>query len=124
MRRTLPNLMKVIAPPASVILAACQATASPKPAVLETIDDTAIAQLESTIAAAMGKANVEFGAMDLANSSEIPILPPRPDMLEGHSPALPTYFDLAIENGTCLVIERSSGEAFQTEGVRCKLASD
>ena len=109
---------------AGMFLASCQSASVNKPAVLERVDDESVARLKITIAAAMGKERIDFGAMDLATSSEIPVLPPRPGPFEGSSPAIPTYFDLVISSGQCLVIKRSTGEVFEAEGIRCKPIAD
>lgn len=117
------NTAKPLIVTLSVFLMSCQATAIPEPAVLERVDDETVTQLKEIVAAAMGNPGITFGAMDLAHSSAIPVLPPPPTALEGQSTVMPTYFDLAIEDGLCLVIERSSGQAFEADGVPCKPAS-
>lgn len=116
--------MAICALCAATGLMACQATGSPTPAVLVRADAESLARLKSAVAAAMGKARVDFGSADLAASPEIPVLPPRPGPFEGQSLALPTYFDLAIKDGTCVVIERSTGKAFDASEVSCKPTSD
>ena len=108
----------------SLGLISCQATALPEPAVLERVDDETLAQLKTVIATAMGRSQFDYGVMDLTQSPVIPILPPRPTPVEGQSVAMPTYFDLATDEGECLVIRRSSGEAFLLEGVRCNPVSN
>ena len=124
MRGSFSSFVKMLAIGAVAALGSCQATAVPQPAVLERADDAALAELKAVIATAMGKARIEFGAMDLENSPEIPVLPPRPDQLEGQSPAMPTYFDLVIDNGECAVIDRSTGQAFPAESLLCTPAGD
>ena len=109
---------------ASMSLAGCQSATVNEPAVLERVDDESVARLKTTIAAAMGKERIDFGVLDLSICSEIPVLPPRPGPFEGSSPALPTYFDLVISSGQCLVIKRSTGEVFEAEGIRCKPIAD
>jgi len=115
------SFLKLALVASTCLLANCQsALPVPEPGLLVEADDEALARLKSAAALAMGKGRVEFGAVDLENSSQIPVLPPRPGPFEGQSPALPTYFDLAVQNGACLIIKRASGEAFKVEGVSCK----
>lgn len=112
----------ILAALAVVGLSACQTQAVSQPAVLDAGDIESLARLKSAVARAMGKARVEFGPGDLTNSSEIAALPPRSGPFESHSLALPTYFDLAIKNGDCVVVERRTGDVFEASKVLCKPA--
>lgn len=103
-------------------LGACQSQAVSQPAVLDAGDIESLARLKSAVAKAMGKARIEFGPGDLTTSSEIAALPPRSGPFESHSLALPTYFDLAMKNGDCVIVSRKTGEAFEAPKVLCKPA--
>lgn len=106
---------------AASLLANCQSTsAEPQPAVLEKADHETLARMKTTIATAMGKGRIDFGAIDLENSPQIPVLPPRPGPFEGQSLAIPTYFDLAIQNGRCVVVRRQTGEVIAVPEASCK----
>ena len=80
--------------------------------------------LKTAAASALGKARVEFGPGDLTASPQIAVLPPRAGPHETHSLALPTYFDLAIEKETCLIVRRDTGEVFAVPDVTCKPLAD
>lgn len=122
--RVLSRLSKISAVIAAYLLTGCQSLPSAaQPAVLVQADDEAIARLKSAVASALGKARVDFGAINLEASPEIPVLPPQPGPFEGQSPALPTYFDLAVRDGECIIIKRSSGEVFKADGLNCKPAA-
>lgn len=117
---SLPTSMKVFGVAAAFVLVSCQTTAAHQPAVLEHADNETMARLSTAAAKAMGKSRIEIGAADLTRSPEIPVLPPRLGPFEMQSPAIPTYFDLTIEDGKCWIVKRSSGEVFEAEGVSCK----
>ena len=116
------SLLKMGSFVAASLLVSCQSTSAvPQPAVLEKANNETVARLKTAIAAAMDKGRVDFGAVDLENAPQIPVLPPRAGPFEGQSLALPTYFDLAIEGGSCVVVRRSTGEAFSVPNISCKL---
>ena len=118
MRRTGTRLAGAFA--ACGLLAACQSSTVLEPAVLERGDPDSLIQLKSAVAEAMEKPRVDFGAGDLTTSPEIAVLPPKPGPFETHSLAVPTYFDLARQNGGCVVIERESGNVYAAPGVSCR----
>lgn len=108
----------------AVLLGGCQSTEVVKPAVFKQADIETMARLKTTLAAAMKKGRVEIGPGDLTKSSQIAVLPPRLSPYEGLSPALPTYFDLAIQNGKCVVIRRNTGEIFEAPYASCRAVDE
>ena len=113
-----PRTVSVIA--AIALLFGCQSHSEPQPAVLEAGDIESLARLKTSVAAAMAKSRVEFGPGDLTTSPEIAALPPRTGPFETHSLALPTYFDLATQNGLCVIVKRETGEVFEAAKVICR----
>ncbi len=100
-------------------LSACQTMPQREPARLETADAENVEALRQALAAAVGQANAELGAGDLADLSTIAVLPPPLHPLETHSLAMPVLFDLVIEKGRCLAVHQGTGEATKLPGVRC-----
>ncbi len=116
--------LKIAALAWAAVLTNCQTSTSPQPAVLVQTDDETMAQLKSALALAMGTSRVEIGAAELTKAPEIPVLPPRLGPFEAQSPAIPTIFELAIQNDDCLIIKRSTGEVFAVAGISCKPIAD
>jgi hypothetical protein len=117
MIRALPAcLLLLVAAPA---LPACQMMPERQPARLVTADAETLEALREALAAAVGQANAELGAGDLAEAVTIAVLPPPLHPLETHSLAMPVLFDLMIEDGRCLAVRQETGEAVELPGVRC-----
>ncbi len=99
---------------------ACEtATMQDGPARIDPVNGTTVAALRAALGTALGRARVTLGPEDLAVSSTISVLPPPPGPLETHSLARPAVFDLVLEAGTCLAVERETGERVRLDGVRC-----
>lgn len=107
---------------AVLALGACKMTEGPVPAVLESANAVSVDALKSSLAGAMGQANVQLGPEDLATSSSVSVLPPRLGPNETRSMAMPEQFDLVMQGGDCMLIHRKTGETHPLRGVACRPA--
>jgi hypothetical protein len=101
-----------------MLAGACQSDAVP--AVVSRADAGAMNQLKAALARAMGRASVELGPGDPAQSPVISVLPLPPGPLEDRSLAKPTIFHLEIAGGACTLVRQDTGERFPAEGVDCR----
>ena len=101
-------------------LTACQTLPAGGTATVDMSDAQTRAVVMSVLAGAMHRAQVTLGPTD-AHTAVITVLPPPPGPLEGNSPALPVRFDIAQQNGRCVVVRHDTGEAFVLPGVACKV---
>ena len=74
------------------------------------------------LAAALGRASVDFDDAALTTASTIAVRPPAPGPYETRSLATPELFDIVLIRTECFVIRRSTGEAFALPGVPCRPA--
>jgi hypothetical protein len=100
--------------------AACQSTATARPAVLVTADAQTMAQLKATLARALGRTDIDLGASNPLQSPTITVLPPRPSPYEDRSRALPAVFRLELVGERCFVTAEATGERHVLEAVRCR----
>lgn len=104
----------------TLALSACQTVAGTQVATVN-LDDPATRQaLQSALAHAMGRAQVELGPSQSAHTSSVSVLPPALGPHETHSMALPIMFDIISENGHCLAIRRDTKEVHHLPGVTCR----
>ena len=80
------------------------------PAVLMDDSPDTMGTLKATLAEAMGRASVELGAGNPAETSMITVLPPPLGPMETASTAMPTQFDLMKRGETCMVVHSETGE--------------
>lgn len=103
----------ILAAGSLAMASACQLT--PKdavPAVLADDSPETMTTLKSTLAEAMGRANIELGAGDPTQSSTISVLPPPLGPMETASTAMPTVFTLMMEGDTCMAVHSETGEKY------------
>lgn len=116
------SIFGLLAVAGAFLLGGCQSAGAPEAAVLEAADSQTMAEVKSVLARALNRASVEIGPGDPTKTPTISALPPRLAPSEDRSLAAPTYFDLAIKDGACVLIRRDTGEEFALTGVRCKPA--
>jgi len=80
-----------------------------------------VAALKSALADAMGQAKIELGAGDLDQETRIAVLPPALSPSDDRSPALPTYFDLMMKDGSCVAIHAESKAQTPLKNVACRV---
>lgn len=104
----------------AIFLCACQTSGSATDAVLETADEQSMSVLKSTLAGAMGQAQIELGPDDPTTSSTISVLPPRPSPSEDRSTITPTIFDIKLIGSDCYVVRRETNERYALRDVSCR----
>jgi hypothetical protein len=105
---------------AAVLASACQSASASVPAVLMHADEGTMHRLKSTLAKAVGRAQVELGPGDPTQSSVLSVLPVPPGPLEDRSLAKPLLFRLEIVGATCSLVREESGARITLEGVDCR----
>ena len=75
--------------------------------------------LKSGLADAMGVRRIKLGPSDPSREPYAAVLPPALGPYEGASPAVPTVFDLYVEDGRCVAVRRDTGDAHALPDVRC-----
>ena len=98
----------------------CQMSASQTPARLKPDDRESLAALSSALSDILGRARIEFGAMDAGSDYPITVLPAPPGPYETNSPAMPIHFALVMEAGRCMLIRQDTGEEHVLTGVDCE----
>ncbi len=102
-------------------LGACQTLAgSPSSASVDLGDPATRAAVTSALAAAVGRARIELGPVNDAETSVVSVLPPRPGPYETNSTALPVRFDIETRDGACVAVRRDTGAAYDLPGVKCR----
>lgn len=101
-------------------VSACQTAAMPEPAVLNSTDQDSISKLKAVLAAEMGVAKIELGAVDLATQSTVSVLPPRLSGLETRSLAVPTQFDLFLKDGDCYIVRQGAEQLIAVPELECR----
>ncbi|MEM8921752.1 MAG: hypothetical protein AAGB25_10285 [Pseudomonadota bacterium] len=113
---------------AFALLCACESPPGASPtrtlAVLDQADKTSLDALRASLADAMELADVTLGPIDLTQTSTISVLPPKLGPHDTRSPALPTQFDLMIEDDDCVVVRRDTGESFAVKDLKCRASVD
>ena len=102
------------------LLGACKTTDPQVPALLTAPNAEIMDEIKTVLAAAMDRASVELGPVDLTQSSVLSVLPPRLGEHETHSLATPTQFDLVKQGEACFLIRRDTGDAYALDGVACR----
>jgi hypothetical protein len=93
------------------------------PAVMTRADPPAMERLKAVLAKEMGRANIELGPGDPAQTSTISVLPLPPGPLDDRSLAKPTIFHLKLEGETCVLIREDTGARIVAGGVECRAVS-
>lgn len=101
-------------------LSACQTVAGTQPATVDLDDPASRQALESALGRAVGRARVELGPSQSANTSSISVLPPPLGPYETHSMALPITFDIVSDDGHCLAVRRDTKDVYDLPGVTCR----
>lgn len=115
-------MIRASAPLLGLMFGACQSVAAPVPAVLLKDDPAALASLKAALVQAVGRADVQLGAGDPAESPVISVLPPRLAGFDDRSPAMPAMFRLEIEGGACFVVGEDNGSRVKLDGQVCRPA--
>lgn len=105
-------------------LNACQSANPTVPAHLANTSEANVTALKSALASAMGQAEIELGAGDLDQETRIAVLPPALSPRDDRSPALPTYFDLMMKEGSCVAIHAESKNETPLLDVACRAVSE
>ncbi|MEO1553984.1 MAG: hypothetical protein AAFR82_08605 [Pseudomonadota bacterium] len=106
----------------AVALAACQHGSGPVPAILENDSAETMAALKSSLAPAMDRAQIEFGAGDPTATSSVSVLPAQATDFETNSPAMPVIFKLFIQDGRCFAVREGSDSEIALPDVPCRPA--
>lgn len=104
-------------------LGACQHTTEATPAMLADTSDANLSALKSALAETMGHSRVDLGAGDLAQMTRVSVLPPALSPNDDRSPALPTYFDLMMRDGTCVAVHSETKTETLLPNVTCQPAT-
>ena len=107
----------------ALALTACQHTQTVTPAVLADAETSTMDALRASLASAMGRAEIEFGAGDPTMTPSVAVLPPKPSSFETQSPAMPTLFELYMRGETCFAIRQGDDIEIALPGVPCRVAS-
>ncbi len=93
-----------------------------QPAVLTEAGAATMARVRAALEKEMGRAPIQLGPGDLAQSSVVSVLPLPPGRLEDRSLAKPTIFRLEIEDGACVLVRDDTRARIALEGVACRSA--
>ncbi len=105
----------------AMALTACQTLAgSVTPASVDLGDPVTRTAVTAALAAAVGRARIELGPVNDAETSVVSVLPPKPGPYETNSTARPASFDIQRRDGHCVAVPRDSGVAYDLPGVTCK----
>ena len=102
------------------ILGACQHSPVAQPAVLADASVETMDAVKASLAAAMDRAHIEFGAGDPTTIPSISVLPPPPSTFETQSPAMPIIFDLFVRGDFCFAVAEGSKDEVVLPGVTCR----
>ena len=101
-------------------LSACQTLAgSASSASVDLGDGSTRAAVTAVLANAVGRAQIDLGPVNDAETSVISVLPPKPGIYEMNSTAKPVQFDIVLRDGHCVAVRRDTGAAYEL-GVSCK----
>lgn len=101
-------------------LGACQHTPAAQPAVLTDTTPETLAAVKTSLAKAMNRGQIEFGAGDPTTVPSIAVLPPRPSTFETQSPAMPTIFSLFVRDGACFAVADGTDAEIPLPSGLCK----
>ncbi|MEM7739683.1 MAG: hypothetical protein AAF225_02650 [Pseudomonadota bacterium] len=101
--------MRLIAPCLMTALGACVSPCGEgaKPAVLALGPDDSLAGVIAVLAPVEGRSSLALGPPDPRTQPIVTILPPALTSNETRSTALPTVYDIALENGACALTRRA-----------------
>ena len=91
------------------------------PAVLERADASTMSVVRAAIAEMMGVATVELGAGDPTQAPVIAVLPPAPTSFETRSIVKPRLFDIRLDAGRCVLIDRETGAQATLNRISCRV---
>ncbi|MEO1042553.1 MAG: hypothetical protein AAFX52_09695 [Pseudomonadota bacterium] len=101
--------MKMIAPIVFIALTACVSPCgeTAKPAVLDLDTDDNLSGVVAALASAEGRTSLALGPPDPRLEPVVTVLPPAPTNAETRSLALPSAYDIRLENGECVLRRQS-----------------
>ena len=104
-----------------VSLSACQTTAGSSMTASVDLGDAATrSAVIAALATAVGRARIELGPTNDAETSVISVLPPKPGPYEMNSTARPISFDIAQRDGHCVAVRHDTGAEYDLPDVTCK----
>ncbi|MEL6372095.1 MAG: hypothetical protein AAFR03_15405 [Pseudomonadota bacterium] len=91
----------------------------PEPARLADTSAETMEAVKAHLSDAVGRADVRLGPEDMATSSSVSVLPPPLSSKEDRSVAVPLVFDLELQGGTCVLVNRKTGERTRMGDIDC-----
>lgn len=101
-------------------LTGCQHGSDRSEAVLSDGSPETMTALKAGLAEAMGRTYIQLGASDPTEQSMVSVLPLPLGETDDISLESPTLFDLVVENGVCMAINRATGEQTDLPDVPCR----
>lgn len=101
-------------------LAGCQHNSDRTAAVLSDRSPETLSSLKAGLGEAMGRTFIELGASDPTEQPMVSVLPLPLGETNDISLESPTLFDLVLENGVCLAINRETGDETILSEVPCR----
>ncbi|MEO0608278.1 MAG: hypothetical protein AAFY82_08595 [Pseudomonadota bacterium] len=114
-------MIRILMPAIAVLaLGACQHGPNPVDAVIADDTPETMAALKAGLGQAMGRTYIELGATDPTQRPMVSVLPLPLSPADDRSLERPTLFDLVLEDGVCLAINRETAQETPLPGVPCR----
>ena len=124
MNRRAPRLNQMIWLPVllGLSVSACATAKEPVPAVLESADEQTLSELTTVLGRALNRGNIKLGAGDPSEEPVLAILPPPLSPEETASLAKPMIYDIILDEGVCVAVQREGGDRIELTGISCRPA--
>lgn len=103
-------------------LGACQHASERVDAMLADGEPETVDALKAGLGEAMGRTFIELGASDPTEQSVVSVLPLPLSDADDRSLERPTLFDLVLDDGVCVAINRETGQETRLTNVPCRPA--
>jgi hypothetical protein len=100
-------------------LGACSSVASPSPARLADPSAATLARVTSALRTALGRPQLELGAVDYRTATAIAVLPTPVSSRETRSLAVPSLYNIMTDGTKCHLVGATDGKVIALDGVRC-----
>lgn len=103
------------------LLASCQSHhPALQPAELDIASSAQIESLKAVLTEALGRTVTQTVPAEMRGTRTLAVPPPPLSEHETRSPAKPAVFDVMLDAGACVLVQRETGEVYPIEDMPCR----